>query len=134
MAYTSKTRNALEEALALARRSSPREAVVLLARSLAYARRAEDSHSVAILARNAAIISSNAGDLQQAIRYYSEAVENEPGDLYLRLGLADVHRQLGQEGSARKVLAECHDLALLEGDEDILAILRDQGFEPGAGA
>lgn len=134
MASPSKTRTILEEALALARRSSPRAALALLDRSLVDARRAEDPHAVAVLARNAGVISSNEGDLQRAVSYYSEAVENEPGDLYLRLGLADLHQRLGQEGSARELLVECRELALLQGDEEILAILREQGFDPAPNA
>ena len=131
---TRQTRRALEEALALARRSQPEEALALLDKSLAGARQAEDSGAVAILARNAGIISSNVGNIQQAIRYYSEALERQPDDLYLRIALAGEHESQGQPETAREMLSKCHEIAVSVGDEDILEILHEQGFGPGPDA
>lgn len=128
MAPLSTTRRALEEALALARRSLPEEALELLDRSLADAREAEDSHSVAVFAKNAAIISSNVGDLQRAIDYYAEAIQSQPGDAFLRLALVDTYERLGQAQRAQEALSKCYEIALLERDEDLLKILRERGF------
>jgi len=131
MAPLNTTRRVLEEALALARRSLPEEALGLLDRNLAVAREAEDSYSVAVFAKNAAIISSNVGDLQRAIDYYAEAIQSHPGDAYLRIALADAYERLGQEQRAREALSKCCEIALLERDEDLLKILRERGLCSG---
>ena len=133
MAPLNTTRRVLEEALALARRSLPEEALGLLDRNLADAREAEDSHSVAVFAKNAAIISTNIGDLQRAVDYYAEAIQSQPGDAYLRIALADAYERLGQEQRAREALSKCHEIALMERDEDLLKILRERDFCSGPG-
>jgi tetratricopeptide (TPR) repeat protein len=130
MAGLSKTRGILEEALRLARGSSSEEALTLLESGLADARRAEDSEAVAIFARSAGIISSNVGEFQRAIGYYSEAIERQPTDAFLWIALAELHERSGEEGAARDALTKCLEIALLKEDSEILAMLRKRGLGP----
>lgn len=130
MAYRSKTRGILEEALTLARRALPEEALAVFDHGLAEAREGEDSSTVAVLARHAGVISSHVGDLERVVGYYEEAARNQPDDAFLRLALVDVYERLGQWGRARAALAECREIALSMGDEEILAMLRARGSDP----
>jgi len=129
MEHTRKIRKTLEEALALSRRALYEDALTHLDRALMDARQAQDRRAVVVFARNAGIISSGEGDFQRAMTYYSEALENGPDDLYMRIALADVHQRLGHDEAARKLLSECRQTALLEGDEDILTLLRAQEID-----
>jgi Tfp pilus assembly protein PilF len=98
-------------------RDDPNKALALLDVALRETRQEGDTHLAASLARHAGVLSTMAGDLAGAQRYYQEALEDDPTDPYLFLALADTCERLKDPMQAIGFFERAQQLA--EGRHDV---------------
>ena len=119
-----KFRKILEHSLRLASSDNLDEALRQLNRGVRDASKEDDPKWVILLAKNAGLLFEKKGRLDRAKDSYRLALTYSKFDPYLHYSLADICQRLGQDFAARRHLAACQMLAMEQGEEDLLAILK----------
>lgn len=122
----------LKQALALAR-AKPSEALDILEAGLGKARKNEDWRGVLTLARHAGMILNESDDFLGAIKYYDEALCADPEDAYLHFARGDIYRTLGEDEQAHFAFTRSLELAIAQGDDDMIKIASDMQARFGDG-
>lgn len=108
----------LRDALATAGQGDPQGALKMLTAALC--RRDISLEQSGMIAKHAGAISQGIGDLQGAIVFYNRAHAANPEDLYVRLALCQLHRELGQVEEACRALGMCLEASRRCSDQDLI--------------